>query len=93
MDKGMNITDVRVRLVPNSGTLKAVSSITFDNAFVVHDIKVVDGEKGLFVAMPSRKTREGEFKNIAHPINAEARNFIQELILKEYQEVLNSGTE
>ena len=89
----MNITDVRVRLVPNSGTLKAVSSITFDDAFVVHDIKIVDGEKGLFVAMPSRKTREGEFKNIAHPISAEARSLIQELILKKYREVLGSDSE
>lgn len=86
MDKGMNITDVRVRLVPNSGTLKAVASITFDNAFVVHDIKIVDGEKGLFVAMPSRKTKDGEFKNIAHPINSEARGVVQELILCKYRE-------
>ena len=71
------------------GPLKAVASITIDAEFVVHDIKIVDGEKGLFIAMPSRKTQEGEFKNIAHPINSETRAFLQDLILSKYEEELS----
>ena len=81
----MNITDVRVRKVAKEGKMKAVVSITIDDEFVVHDIKVIEGEKGLFIAMPSRKTPNGEFKDIAHPINAETREKIQKAILEAYE--------
>ena len=84
----MNITDVRVRKVNLEGKMKAVVSVTFDNAFVVHDVKVVEGTNGLFVAMPSRKTPEGEFRDIAHPIAAAAREVIQSAVLKAYQEAI-----
>lgn len=81
----MQITDVRVRKVSKEGKMKAVVSITLDNEFVVHDIKVIEGEKGLFIAMPSRRTGDGEFRDIAHPINSETRERIQQIILKEYE--------
>ena len=81
----MNITDVRVRKVAKEGKMKAVVSVTFDNAFVVHDIKVIDGEKGLFIAMPSRKASDGEYRDIAHPINSETRDKIQKVILDKYE--------
>ncbi|AHF05714.1 septation regulator SpoVG [Desulfitobacterium metallireducens] len=84
----MNITDVRVRKVNVEGKMKAVVSVTFDNAFVVHDVKVVEGTNGLFVAMPSRKTPEGEFRDIAHPISSAAREVIQTAVLKAYQEAM-----
>jgi len=84
----MNITDVRVRKINTEGKMKAVVSVTFDNAFVVHDVKVVEGMNGIFVAMPSRKTPEGEFRDIAHPISAEAREVIQTAVLKAYQEAI-----
>lgn len=84
----MNITDVRVRKINVEGKMKAVVSVTFDNAFVVHDVKVVEGTNGLFVAMPSRKTSEGEFRDIAHPISAVAREVIQTAVLKAYQEAI-----
>lgn len=84
----MNITDVRVRKVNVEGKMKAVVSVTFDNAFVVHDVKVVEGTNGLFVAMPSRKTPEGEFRDIAHPISSAAREVIQTAVLKAYQEAI-----
>ena len=84
----MDITDVRVRKVNQEGKMKAVVSVTFDNAFVVHDVKVVEGNNGLFVAMPSRKTPEGEYRDIAHPISASAREVIQSAVLKAYQEVI-----
>lgn len=84
----MNITDVRVRKVNQEGKMKAVVSITIENAFVVHDIKVIEGENGLFIAMPSRKTTTGEFKDIAHPINSSAREIIQTAILAKYEEAL-----
>ena len=80
----MEITDVRVRRVEKEGTLKAVVSITIDNEFVVHDIKVIEGEKGLFIAMPSRKAADGEYRDIAHPINSGTRERIQQLILDKY---------
>lgn len=86
----MQITDVRVRKITNEGKMKAIVSVTFDNAFVVHDIKVIDGQNGLFIAMPSRKTPDGEFKDIAHPINTETREAIQSAILAEYEKVKNS---
>ena len=84
----MQITDVRVRKVTKEGKMKAVVSITLDDEFVVHDIKVIEGEKGLFIAMPSRKTIDGEYRDIAHPINSETRDRIQNLILTKYDEVL-----
>lgn len=80
----MQITDVRVRKVEKEGKLKAVVSITIDDEFVVHDIKVIDGEKGLFIAMPSRKASDGEYRDIAHPINSGTREQLQELILERY---------
>ena len=81
----MQITDVRVRKVTKEGKMKAVVSITLDNEFVVHDIKVIEGEKGLFIAMPSRKTADGEYRDIAHPINSETRERIQSIILEKYE--------
>ena len=86
----MNITDVRVRKIAKEGKMKAVVSITIDDEFVVHDIKVIEGEKGLFIAMPSRKASDGEYRDIAHPINSQARDHIQSLILEKYQELLNT---
>ena len=82
----MEITDVRVRRVAKEGKMKAVVSITIDNEFVIHDIKVIEGEKGLFIAMPSRKSSDGEYRDIAHPINSETRSRIQVLILQKYAE-------
>lgn len=81
----MQITDVRVRKVNKEGKMKAVVSITIDNEFVVHDIKVIDGEKGLFIAMPSRKSVDGEYRDIAHPINSDTRDRIQRVILERYE--------
>ena len=78
----MQITDVRIRRVEKEGKMKAVVSITIENEFVVHDIKVIEGEKGLFIAMPSRKASDGEYRDIAHPINSTTREKISELILK-----------
>lgn len=86
----MQITDVRIRKVAKEGKMKAVVSITIDNEFVVHDIKVIEGEKGLFIAMPSRKASDGEYRDIAHPINSDTRNMIQTLILEQY-EAMNLG--
>ena len=86
----MQITDVRIRIVAKEGKMKAVVSITIDNEFVVHDIKVIEGEKGLFIAMPSRKAADGEYRDIAHPINSDTRNMIQTLILEQY-EAMNLG--
>ena len=82
----MQITDVRVRKVTKEGKMKAVVSITIDNEFVVHDIKVIDGEKGLFIAMPSRKAADGEYRDIAHSINSNTRERIQREILEKYEE-------
>ena len=84
----MNITDVRVRRVAKEGKMKAVVSITIDEEFVVHDIKVIEGEKGLFIAMPSRKATDGEYRDIAHPIKSETREKIQGIILQKYEQVL-----
>ena len=86
----MQITYVRIRKVAKEGKMKAVVSITIDNEFVVHDIKVIEGEKGLFIAMPSRKAADGEYRDIAHPINSDTRNMIQTLILEQY-EAMNLG--
>ena len=84
----MQITDVRVRKVAKEGKLKAVVSITFDDEFVVHDIKVIEGEKGLFIAMPSKKAMDGEYRDIAHPINSGTRDRIQSTILEKYKQAL-----
>ena len=81
----MQITDVRVRKVTKEGKMRAVVSITIDDVFVVHDIKVIEGEKGLFIAMPSRKAADGEYRDIAHPINSETRERIQSIILEKYE--------
>lgn len=81
----MQITDVRVRNVAKEGKMRAVVSITIDNEFVVHDIKVIEGDKGLFIAMPSRKAADGEYRDIAHPINTETREKLQSLILEAYE--------
>ncbi|MDD6069982.1 MAG: septation regulator SpoVG [Clostridiales bacterium] len=81
----MEITDIRLKKVTKEGKMKAIVSITFDNEFVVHDIKVIEGEKGLFIAMPSRKAADGDYRDIAHPINQSARERIQALILAEYE--------
>ena len=89
----MQITDVRVRKVTKEGKMKAVVSITFDDEFAVHDIKIIEGEKGLFIAMPSRKTTDGEYRDIAHPINSETRDRIQKIILEKYEEVLEQDEE
>ena len=77
----VQITDVRIRKINTEGKMKAIVSVTFDDQFVVHDIKIIEGQNGLFIAMPSRKTPEGEFKDIAHPINSETRSLIQTAIL------------
>lgn len=81
----MNITDIRVRKITKEGKMKAVVSITIDNEFVVHDIKVIDGEKGLFIAMPSKKAVDGEYRDIAHPINSATRDSIQKQIIEAYE--------
>jgi len=87
----MQITDIRIRKIAKEGKMKAVVSVTFDNAFVVHDIKVIDGEKGLFIA--SRKASDGEYRDIAHPINSDTRDIIQKSILQEYEAIMASGEE
>ena len=89
----MNITDVRVRKVAKESKMKAVVSITIDDEFVVHDIKVIEGEKGLFIAMPSRKATDGEYRDIAHPINSVTRDRIQKMILDKYQDVMAEETD
>lgn len=81
----MQITDVRIRKVEKEGKMRAVVSITIDEEFVVHDIKVIEGEKGLFIAMPSRKAADGEYRDIAHPINSQTRDMIQQIILEKYR--------
>ena len=86
----MQITDVRVRKVTKEGKMKAIVSITLDDEFVIHDIKVIDGDKGLFIAMPSKKSLDGEYRDIAHPINSETRERIQKLILDKYQENIDA---
>lgn len=90
----MNITDVRVRKITKEGKMKAVVSITLENEFVVHDIKVIEGEKGLFIAMPSKKANDGEYRDIAHPINSDTREKMQSMILEAYEKaVVESGEE
>lgn len=86
----MQITDIRVRKINSEGRMRAVVSVTFDDAFVIHDIKVIEGQDKLFVAMPSRKTPEGEFKDIAHPINAQMRELLHDSILEKYHEAASA---
>ena len=90
--KGVNkvqVTDIRIRSVEKEGKMKAVVSITIDDEFVVHDIKVIEGEKGMFIAMPSRKASDGEYRDIAHPINTATRERLQNMILDKYNETLS----
>ncbi len=89
----MRITDVRIRKVNDEGKMRAVVSVTFDDEFVVHDIKVIEGQNGLFIAMPSRKMGEGDFRDIAHPLTSETRNRIKEAIFEEYNKVLENMEE
>ena len=89
----MTITDVRVRKISSDGKLQAVASITLDNEFVVHDIKIIEGDKGPFIAMPSRKMSEDDYRDIAHPIKPETREYIQEIILKAYEEYIGVDRE
>ena len=89
----MQITDIRIRKIEKEGKMKAAVSITFDNAFAVHDIKVIEGEHGLFIAMPSRRASDGEYRDIAHPINSETREAIQKIILNKYHELLDETAE
>lgn len=86
----MKITDVRVRKITEDGKMKAIVSVTFDEEFVVHDIKIIEGQNGLFIAMPSRKMADGEFRDIAHPINAATRKKIQEAIFEEYEKSISA---
>ena len=81
----MTITDVRVRKIAKEGKMKAIVSITVDDEFVVHDIKVIEGDKGLFIAMPSKRSADGEYRDIAHPINSGTRDMIQRVILDKYE--------
>lgn len=87
----MQITDIRVRKITKEGKMKAVVSVTFDEIFVVHDIKVIEGEKGLFIAMPSRRSGDGEYRDIAHPINSEMRDKLQKEILEKYEEAVKEN--
>ena len=89
----MQITDVRVRKITKEGKMKAVVSITLDDEFVVHDIKVIEGEKGLFIAMPSKKATDGEYRDIAHPINSSTRENLQRVILKSYEKASDEPEE
>ena len=89
----MQITDIRVRKVAKDGKMKAVVSITIDEEFVIHDIKVIEGEKGMFIAMPSRKTADGEYRDIAHPINSETRDRLQRMILESYEVAMQEEDE
>ena len=85
--KNMEITDIRIKKVASEGKMKAVASVTFDNAFAVHDVKVIEGPEKLFVAMPSRRTPDGEYRDIAHPINSEMRNMLESKVLAAYDAI------
>ena len=89
----MNITDVRVRKISKEGKMKAVVSVTIDDEFVVHDIKVIEGDKGLFIAMPSRRSSDGEYRDVAHPINTSTRERLQAVILEAYEKAEASPEE
>ncbi|MDR0520007.1 MAG: septation regulator SpoVG [Clostridiales Family XIII bacterium] len=87
----MDITDVRIRNISDDNKLKAIVSVTFDDEFVVHDIKIIEGQSGLFIAMPSRKMSEGDYRDIAHPLTSETRNRIKNAILEKYDGVSHAG--
>ncbi|MGB6407311.1 MAG: septation regulator SpoVG [Planococcus donghaensis] len=87
----MEVTDVRLRRVQTDGRMRAIASITLDDEFVIHDIRVIDGNDGLFVAMPSKRTPDGEFRDIAHPINSSARTKLQEAVLTAYEQSENES--
>ena len=89
----MNITDVRVRKISKEGKMKAVVSVTIDDEFVVHDIKVIEGDKGVFIAMPSRRSSDGEYRDVAHPINTSTRERLQAVILEAYEKAEESAEE
>ena len=89
----MEITDVRVRKISKVGKMRAIVSVTFDDEFVIHDIKVIEGDNGLFIAMPSRKTPDGEFRDIAHPINSAARQKLQDVIIEKYNNTSDEAVE
>ena len=89
----MNVTDVRVRKISKEGKMKAVVSVTIDDEFVVHDIKVIEGDKGLFIAMPSRRSSDGEYRDVAHPINTSTRERLQAVILEAYEKAEESPEE
>ncbi|MCH7323877.1 septation regulator SpoVG [Solibacillus sp. MA9] len=89
----MEVTDVRLRRVQTDGRMRAIASITLDDEFVIHDIRVIDGNTGLFVAMPSKRTPDGEFRDIAHPINSNTRNKIQEIVLEAFYASTDENTE
>ena len=89
----MNITDLRVRKISKEGKMKAVVSVTIDDEFVVHDIKVIEGDKGLFIAMPSRRSSDGEYRDVAHPINTSTRERLQAVILEAYEKAEESPEE
>lgn len=89
----MEVTDITIRKLSLENKMKAIVSITFDNEFVVHDVKVIDGNNGLFIAMPSRRTPEGEFKDIVHPVNAEFRNKLSAAVLAKYKATIESLSE
>ena len=89
----MQITDVRVRKLTKEGKMRAVVSVTLDNEFVVHDIKVIEGDKGLFIAMPSKKATDGEYRDIAHPINSATRDKLQQIILESYEKAVENDEE
>ncbi len=90
-EREMEITDVRLRKMEKEGKLKAVASITIDDVFVVHDIKVIEGDKGLFIAMPSRRSLDGNYRDIAHPINSDMREGLSKLILGRYEDLIQEG--
>jgi stage V sporulation protein G len=89
----MDITDIRIRKVAADGKLKAYVTVTFDDCFVVHNVKVIEGKNGAFIAMPSRKTKTGEYKDVAHPINSEFRGLLQTRILDEYDKIEEESEE
>ena len=90
--RNMEITDIRIRRVDADSKMKAVVSVTFDDEFVVHDIKIIEGQNGLFIAMPSRKMGEGDFRDIAHPLKSETRNKIKDAIFAEYEKLTEADT-
>ena len=89
----MEITDVRIRLIPDDNKLKAIASVTFDDEFVVHDIKIINGQNGQFIAMPSRKIGENEYRDVAHPLTIETRTTIRDAVFAKYEEVLKDQTD